>query len=74
MSAAFLKKKQLSEDDPLTGYGIMTLNNHIPYRKPILKDCPLFVNAKGVMREIEKHHGGLYFTKGQSKDPEEIKK
>jgi hypothetical protein len=29
--------------------GIMTLNNHIPYKKPILKASPVFVNAWGVL-------------------------
>jgi hypothetical protein len=44
----------------------MTLNNHIPYKRPILKQLPCFVNAKGVLKEIEKNHGGLYSNKGEA--------
>jgi hypothetical protein len=45
----------------MTHIGIMTLNNHIPYKKPILKASPVvFVNARGVIHEIESKHGGLY--------------
>ena len=46
----------------------MTLNNHIPYRKPILKQSPVFVNARGVMQELDDKHGGLYFTRGANKN------
>jgi hypothetical protein len=42
----------------------MTLKNHIPYKKPVLKQTPVFVNARGVFYEIEKDHGGIYFSKG----------
>jgi hypothetical protein len=43
--------------------GIMTLNNEIPYKRPILKAMPCFVNAKGVLDDINKNHGGLYTNK-----------
>lgn len=49
ISVAYLKAKQDAVGDPLTHFGIMTLNNHIPYKKPILKSMPVFVNAKGVI-------------------------
>jgi hypothetical protein len=39
----------MSVGDPLTHFGIMTLNNNIPYKKPILKSMPVFVNARGVI-------------------------
>jgi hypothetical protein len=44
-------------------FGIMTLNNHIPYKRPILKQLPVFVNAKDVLKELKEKHGGLYSTK-----------
>jgi hypothetical protein len=49
--------------DPMNTFGIMTLNHHIPYKKPILKQTPVFVNAKGVIHDLEAHHGGLYASK-----------
>ena len=39
--------------------GIMTMNNLIPYKKPIIKQNPIAVNAKDVIREIEVRHNGL---------------
>ena len=50
----------------------MTLNHLIPYKKPVLKSTPVFVNAKGVMHELEVNHGGLYTNKN-AKNPEQIK-
>lgn len=47
----------------------MTLNHLIPYKKPVLKSTPVFVNAKGVMHELEVNHGGLYTNKN-AKNPE----
>lgn len=44
-------------------FGIMTLGNNIPYKKPILKSMPVFVNARGVIQDLELHHGGLYKLK-----------
>jgi len=41
----------------------MTLNHNIPYKKPILKAMPVFVNARGVIQDLEQNHGGLYFLK-----------
>ena len=41
----------------------MTLNNHIPYKRPVLKLMPCFVNARGVLRELKDKHGGIYHTK-----------
>ena len=46
----------------------MTLNNHVPYKKPILKQNAVFVNAKGVIQELEQKHGGLYGTKSTTKN------
>jgi len=61
-----LKNKQNSVGDPLMKFGIMTLNNHIPYKRPILKQVPFFVNANSVLKELEEKHGGLYSTKSDS--------
>lgn len=44
-----LKNKQNNVGDPLQQFGIMTLGNNIPYKKPILKSMPVFVNARGVI-------------------------
>jgi hypothetical protein len=41
----------------------MTLNHNIPYKKPVLKATPVFVNAKGVIKDLERNHGGLFFLK-----------
>ena len=49
VSKRFLSNKMNSLDDPLKTFGIMTLNNVIPYRKPILKSSIAFVNARGVI-------------------------
>ena len=49
-------------------FGIMTLNNEIPYKRPILKQLPTFINTKGVIKELDEKHGGLYHTKSSSKD------
>jgi hypothetical protein len=38
----------------------MTLNKNIPYKKPVLKASVVFVNARGVIYEIQTKHGGLY--------------
>ena len=55
--------------------GIMTLNNQIPYKRPILKAMPCFVNAKGVLDEIDRNYGGLYTTKQDTRpDIASIKK
>ena len=54
--------------DPLNNFGIMALNNLIPYKKPVLKSTPVFVNAKGVMHELEQNHGGLYVSKANKND------
>jgi len=32
-----LKDKAMSKGDPLSQFGIMTLNHSIPYKKPVLK-------------------------------------
>ena len=32
-----IENKKKSEGDPLMHFGIMTLNNHIPYKRPVLK-------------------------------------
>lgn len=53
ISISILKQKQNRVGDPLNNFGIMTLNNLIPYKKPILKSTPVFVNAKGVMHDLE---------------------
>jgi hypothetical protein len=45
LSIALLKQKKDGVGDPMLHIGIMTLNNHIPYKKPILKASPVFVNA-----------------------------
>jgi hypothetical protein len=39
----------------------MTLNNqNLPYKKPILKNQPgIYVNARGVLQELQRDHGGL---------------
>ncbi|CDW77723.1 UNKNOWN [Stylonychia lemnae] len=63
VSVEILKQKQMSVGDPLTHFGIMTLNNNIPYKKPILKSMPVFVNARGVIQDLEQNHGGLHFLK-----------
>jgi hypothetical protein len=47
-----LKAKANGDGDPLMRYGMMTLNNHIPYKKPVLKSQPVFVNARGVLQEL----------------------
>ena len=54
--------------DPLIHFGIMTLNQSIPYKKPIIKSMPVFVNARGVMQELEEKHGGLHTNKNNQKD------
>ena len=41
----------------------MTLNNHIPYKRPVLKSLPYYVNARGVLQELKDKHGGIYTTK-----------
>lgn len=53
--------------------GIMTLNHEIPYKRPILKAMPCFVNAKGVLDEIERKHGGLYSNKESMRDVSHLK-
>lgn len=63
ISIAILKGKQNSVGDPMTQFGIMTLNNHIPYKRPVLKLMPCFVNARGVLQELKDKHGGIYATK-----------
>ena len=41
---------------------------NIPYKKPILKQsASSFVNAKGVIRELEMKHGGIYSNGASSK-------
>jgi len=52
--------------DPMTCFGIMTLNNHIPYKRPVLKSLPYYVNARGVLQELNAKHGGLYSTKSDT--------
>lgn len=48
----------------MKAFGIMTLYDQIPYKKPILKQAPsAHVNARGVIRELEEKYGGLYHTK-----------
>eukprot|EP00347_Sterkiella_histriomuscorum_P005627 403355874 len=72
VSIDILKQKSNNSDDPMTHFGIMTLNHHIPYKKPILKTMPVFVNARGVMQDLEHNFGGLYFIKNnQSKEQDE---
>ena len=44
-----LMNKSKNSGDPMCSFGIMTLKNEIPYRKPILKDSCVFVNARGVL-------------------------
>lgn len=58
----------------MTHFGIMTMNNHIPYKKPILKSmpAPANINAKGVIHELDKKHGGLYYIKYSSPSKLEI--
>ena len=63
-----LKQKSSSKGDPLTHFGIMTLNHNIPYKKPILKSMPMFVNARGVIQELEDFHGGLHTQKNNQQD------
>ena len=46
----------------------MTMNNLIPYKKPIIKQNPIAVNAKEVIREIEIKHNGLYSLSQQGLD------
>lgn len=47
---SFMRKKNSKGGDPMTHFGIMTLSNHVlPYKKPVLKSMPVFVNAKGVI-------------------------
>ena len=53
ISASILHKKKMNVGDPLNQFGIMTLNNQIPYKKPILKQAPVFVNARGIIYELE---------------------
>jgi hypothetical protein len=55
-----LKKRKENVGDPMIHIGIMTLNSSIPYRRPVMKGTPVYVNAKGIMKEIEQKHGGLY--------------
>ena len=59
ISLNFLRNKIKSIGDPLNHVGIMTMNNLIPYKKPIIKQNPIAVNAKDVIREIEDRHNGL---------------
>ena len=66
ISSEFLRQKKRCTGDPLNHFGIMTLNNLIPYKKPVIKEMPCFVNARGVIKEIEEKHGGFY----QNKDNE----
>ena len=42
---------------------MMTLNNNIPYKRPVLKSSPVFVNTRGVLQQLDRKHGGLYSTK-----------
>jgi hypothetical protein len=53
----------------MTCFGIMTLNNHIPYKRPVLKSLPYYGNARGVLRELNAKHGGLYSTKSDTNNP-----
>lgn len=59
-----MKKKLYGIGDPLKQFGLFTMNKQIPYKKPVLKQSSIFVNARGVIHEIETKHGGLYFSKG----------
>ncbi len=56
-----LKRKQLGQDDPMSLFGIMSMNNQaLPYKKPILKAPSAFnVNTRGVLEELSRDHGGL---------------
>lgn len=46
----------------MTHIGIMTLGGSIPYRKPVLKSSPVFVNARGVIRDLENRFGKLVYS------------
>lgn len=63
-----IQQKQIRVGNPMDGIGIMTLNNHIPYKKPVLKQMVVFVNAKGVLHELEQKHGGLYSNTNRKKN------
>ena len=66
VSIAILKNKQKSVGDPMMKFGLMTLNNHIPYKRPVLKQMPVYVNARGVLQELKEKHGGIYSTKTEA--------
>lgn len=53
ISLNFIKDKIKSTGNPLNHIGIMTMNKKIPYKKPIIKQNPMTVNAKEVIKEIE---------------------
>ena len=58
-----LHRKQLGSDDPLNHVGLLTFNNCLPYKKPILKEASSYnVNTKGVLQELYRDYGGLRVT------------
>lgn len=55
-----LKRKQLGSDDPLSNVGLLTSNNMLPYKKPILKQASAYnINTRGVLEELYRDYGGL---------------
>lgn len=50
ISTEMLHRKQLGTDDPLLHVGLLTQNNCLPYKKPILKEASSYnVNTRGVL-------------------------
>ena len=53
-------------------FGFFSFGSSIPYKKPIIKQQPGFVSAKGVIDEINREHGGLLGKIPKRAPPEEI--